>query len=63
MASAATIEEISVSWQDETGRETVKELDRVILSRGAWTTILFKYQDWDAKKGNLRASQVFDSAL
>ena len=27
----------------------VKELDKIILSKGAWATIIFKYQQWDAK--------------
>jgi len=31
--------------------QTVKELDKVILSKGAWTTILFRYQEWDPRKG------------
>ena len=29
---------------------TTKELDKVVLSKGAWSTILFRYQDWDRKK-------------
>ncbi len=32
--------------------QTVRELDKVILSKGAWTTILFRYQEWDARKGD-----------
>ena len=28
----------------------VKELDKEILSKGAWTTIIFKYQEWDRRK-------------
>ncbi len=27
----------------------IKELDKEILSKGAWTTIIFKYQQWDRK--------------
>ena len=42
------IDELSVAFVDD-GLEVVKELDKVILSRGAWTTILFLYQDWDNK--------------
>jgi len=30
--------------------QTVKELDKCILSKGAWATILFRYQDWDRSK-------------
>lgn len=29
---------------------TTKELDKVVLTKGAWSTILFRYQDWDKKK-------------
>lgn len=46
---SATVEELSVSYT-EGGIETVRELDKVILSKGAWTTILFRYQDWDRAK-------------
>lgn len=43
-------EELTVSYIDG-GIETVKELDKRILSKGSWTTILFRYQDWDRAKG------------
>ncbi len=46
---AETIDELTISYTDG-GIETVKELDKVILSRGAWTTILFRYQDWERAK-------------
>jgi len=41
-----TIDEITIDYE-EGDILTTKELDKVILTRGAWTTILFKYQDWD----------------
>lgn len=43
-------EDLTVAYMDG-GIETVKELDKVILSKGSWTTILFRYQDWDRAKG------------
>jgi hypothetical protein len=43
------IEEISVDYVDN-GIQTVKQLDKQILSKGAWTTIIFRYQDWDRSK-------------
>jgi hypothetical protein len=46
---SATIDELTVSYTED-GIETVKELDKVILTRGAWSTIIFKLQDWDRKK-------------
>ena len=46
---AETIDEITINYEEE-GKLTTKELDKAILTRGAWTTIIFKYQDWDRKK-------------
>ncbi len=46
---ASTPEELTVSYSED-GIETVKELDKVILTRGAWTTIIFRLQDWNRRK-------------
>ncbi|MEW6593958.1 MAG: hypothetical protein AB1413_03700 [Thermodesulfobacteriota bacterium] len=46
---AATVEEITINYEED-GVQLVRELDKEILSKGAWTTILFRYQQWDAKK-------------
>lgn len=45
----AEIDEITINY-DEDGTLIVKELDKEILSRGAWTTILFRYQDFSRSK-------------
>jgi hypothetical protein len=44
---AEKIDDITVNYEDESGKQLVKELDKVILSRGSWTTIVFMYQDRD----------------
>lgn len=44
-----TVEDLTISYQ-ENGVKTTKELDKSILSKGAWTTILYRYQDWDNAK-------------
>jgi hypothetical protein len=44
-----TVEDLTVTYTED-GIETVKELDKVILSKGSWTTIIFRYQDWDKAK-------------
>ena len=43
-----TIDDLTIAFFDD-GVETVKELDKKILSKGAWTTILFRYQEWNNK--------------
>ncbi|MFO7593377.1 MAG: hypothetical protein R6X15_04950 [Pseudomonadota bacterium] len=46
---AETIDELTVEYTDD-GVVTTKELDKVVLTKGAWSTILYRYQDWDRKK-------------
>ena len=47
---AANVEDLTVNYTDA-GVQTVKELDKVVLSKGAWATVIFKYQDLDRAKG------------
>lgn len=46
---ASSIDELTVRYEED-GIETVKELDKVVLSKGAWSTIIYRYQDWDRRK-------------
>ena len=43
------IDELSLNYEED-GILLVKELDREVLSKGAWTTIMFRYQSWDKGK-------------
>lgn len=43
---AETVDDITISFEEE-GVLVREELDKVILSRGAWTTILFMYREMD----------------
>ena len=43
-------EDLTVTYTED-GIDTTKEVDKVILSKGSWTTIIFRYQDWDRAKG------------
>ncbi len=47
---AETPDEITLNYEED-GTLIVKELDKVILSKGAWTTILFRYQDLNKTSG------------
>lgn len=44
-----TVDGLTVCFVED-GIEIVKELSKCVLSKGAWTTILFRYQDWDRAK-------------
>ena len=46
---ASYVDDITIDYE-EGGVLIVKELDKVVLSKGAWATIIFRYQQWDRKK-------------
>lgn len=46
---AETVDELSVEYEED-GQITVKQLDKQVLSKGAWATVIYRYQDWDRKK-------------
>ena len=46
---AETVEELTVTYEDG-GIETVKELDKKVLTKGAWATVIYRYQDWNRSK-------------
>lgn len=50
---AETVDELTIEYVDE-GVVTVKELDKQVLTKGAWATLIFRYQDWDRKKRSIR---------
>lgn len=47
---AENVEDLTVSYTED-GIETVKELDKKILTKGAWATVIYRYRDWDRAKG------------
>ncbi len=46
---AETVDELTVTYKDG-DIETVKELDKKVLSKGAWATVIYRYQDWNRSK-------------
>jgi hypothetical protein len=47
---SANVEDLTVNYEED-GVVLVKEVDKVILSKGAWTTILFRYQNLNKSTG------------
>jgi len=45
---ASDIKDITIQYEED-DTVLVKELEKEVLSKGAWTTILFRYQQWDPK--------------
>ena len=47
-------EDLTISFAED-NVEKVRELDKHILSKGAWATIIFRYQEWEAAKNDFGA--------
>lgn len=46
---SSDVNDITIQYEEE-GQVLVKELDKDILTKGAWATILFRYQNWSRAK-------------
>ncbi len=47
---AETVDEITIAYEED-GQILVREIDKEVLSKGAWATVVFRYQDLDKAKG------------
>ena len=54
---AETIDDITYDYEED-GRLVRKELQREVLSKGAWSTIMFLYQELDRKTEDWRDAKV-----
>lgn len=44
-----TVDDLTISYE-EGGIEVTKELDKIVLSKGAWATLIYRYQEWNNTK-------------
>ena len=54
---AETIEELTYNYEDE-GLLVRKELDKVVLTKGSWATVMFLYQELDKAASKFRAPKI-----
>lgn len=46
---ASTVDELTINYVED-DIDVVKELDKQVLSKGAWATLIFRYQEWNRTK-------------
>ena len=46
---ASDVQELTINYTEE-DILIVKELDKEVLTKGAWSTVMYRYQDWDRQK-------------
>jgi hypothetical protein len=53
---ATDVNEITINYEED-GVQVIKQLDKDILSKGAWTTIIFRYKQWERSKEDYGADR------
>ncbi len=48
---AETVDEISIDWTNEDGEQQVRQIKKHVLTKGAWSTIMFAYQERNRQTG------------
>ena len=46
---ASNVSEITITYEED-GINVIKELDKQVLTSGAWATLMFRYKQWDKAK-------------
>lgn len=54
---AETLDELTYNYEED-GTLVRKELDRVVLTKGGWATMMFLFQELDRKNGKFRAPKM-----
>ena len=54
---AETLDELTYDYEDE-GVLVRKQLDKVVLTKGSWATLMFLYQELDKASGKFRAPKI-----
>ena len=54
---AETLEDLTYDYEDE-GTLVRKEIDRAVLTKGGWATVMFLFQELDRAKGKFRPPKM-----
>jgi hypothetical protein len=49
---STTVDELTCEWKDDAGNLTTRQLDKIVLTKGSWATLMYLYQDIDRKTGD-----------
>ncbi len=41
------VEDLTIDWYDDNGIQVVREVKKEVLTKGAWATVMYAYQDLD----------------
>ena len=53
----AAIDDITIQYEED-GQVLVEELEKVVLTKGLWNTVMFRYRELDRKTGEMGPPKV-----
>jgi len=59
---ASDVNDITIQYEED-GQVLVQQLDKEILTKGAWATIIFRYKNWSKAKKRIFQRDVHHQAL
>jgi len=51
------VEDLTIRYEED-GVEVIKELEKHVLSKGAWSTVMFLYQEWSPRTESYGPAKV-----
>ena len=48
---AHSVDELTCEWKDDEGRVITEQLDKIVLTKGAWATVMYLYRDLNRGTG------------
>lgn len=55
---ADKVEDLTANFTDENGVLLSRELEKTVLTKGGWATLMFMFQDLDSKSGQYKAPKM-----
>jgi len=52
-----TVEELTINWEED-GQLKIKEIKKHILTKGAWSTLMFLYQEFDGRTKTYKEPKI-----
>jgi hypothetical protein len=46
-----TLESLTIAYEED-GVEVIRELDKAVLTKGVWATLVFRYRQWEEAKND-----------
>ncbi len=49
MSTNSTVDDLTIAYEED-GILLTQELDKAVLTKGAWATLVFRYRQWEKSK-------------